>query len=89
MEPALFTEDYYLVLEVDRSTDTAAIVKSYKKLARLLHPDRNNDQNATEAFQLVSCVGLQPTTSLFYLLLSSTRGFYCSLERYQASLVMV
>ena len=54
MAPAVIVEDYYLILKVDQSATPETITKSYKKLALLLHPDRNKDHNATEAFQLVS-----------------------------------
>ena len=53
MAPAIITEDYYLVLKVDQSATTETIIKSYRQLALVLHPDRNKKHDATEAFQLV------------------------------------
>ncbi|KAI4228051.1 MAG: hypothetical protein L6R40_008165 [Gallowayella cf. fulva] len=47
------TDDYYMVLEVEQTATLELIVKSYKRLALKLHPDRNTKQNATAAFQLL------------------------------------
>ncbi|KAK3613296.1 hypothetical protein LTR22_028211, partial [Elasticomyces elasticus] len=46
------TEDYYLVLEVKQADKLELIIKSYRRLALLLHPDRNSTPGATAAFQL-------------------------------------
>ena len=53
MAPALITEDYYMVLEVVQTATLEVIIRSYKRLALKLHPDRNAKDDATEAFQLV------------------------------------
>ncbi|KAF1347185.1 hypothetical protein BDV97DRAFT_282355, partial [Delphinella strobiligena] len=53
MAPSPITEDYYMVLEVEQTAAPEVIVKSYKRLALKLHPDRNIKYNATEAFQLL------------------------------------
>jgi curved DNA-binding protein CbpA len=53
MAPVPFTEDYYKVLEVECDATLELINKSYKRLALKLHPDRNIQRNATEAFQRV------------------------------------
>ena len=53
MAPAPITEDYYMVLEVVPTAPLELIVRSYKRLALKLHPDRNAKHDATEAFQLV------------------------------------
>ena len=53
MAPSAITDDYYVVLEVEQTATRELITKSYRRLARKLHPDRNPNQNATEAFQLV------------------------------------
>ncbi|KAL8881438.1 MAG: hypothetical protein Q9192_007796 [Flavoplaca navasiana] len=47
------TDDYYMVLEVNQTATLAFIIKSYKRLALKLHPDRNTNQDATAAFQLL------------------------------------
>ncbi|KAI1360155.1 DnaJ domain-containing protein [Xylaria arbuscula] len=53
MVPPPITEDFYMILEVDKAATTEFITQSYKRLARKLHPDRNHARNATEAFQLL------------------------------------
>lgn len=53
MAPAPITEDYYVVLEVQQTAAPELIVRSYRRLALKLHPDRNAKHDATEAFQLV------------------------------------
>ncbi|OBT50919.1 hypothetical protein VE04_09376, partial [Pseudogymnoascus sp. 24MN13] len=53
MAPALVSEDYYLVLEVGQTASLELIIKSYKRLALKLHPDRNTKHDATKAFQLL------------------------------------
>ena len=42
-----------MVLEVNQTATLECIIKSYKRLALKLHPDRNTKQDATAAFQLV------------------------------------
>ncbi|KFK28612.1 hypothetical protein AALP_AA7G020900 [Arabis alpina] len=46
--------DWYRVLGVDPLADDEAVKKQYKKLALLLHPDKNKCKGAEEAFKLVS-----------------------------------
>ncbi|CAH8345780.1 unnamed protein product [Eruca vesicaria subsp. sativa] len=46
--------DLYEVLGVDPLADDEALRKQYKKLALLLHPDKNKCQGAEGAFKLVS-----------------------------------
>ncbi|KAH9208348.1 DnaJ domain-containing protein, partial [Leptodontidium sp. 2 PMI_412] len=53
MAPAPITEDYYVVLEVQQTAAPELIVRSYRRLALKLHPDRNAKHDATEAFQLL------------------------------------
>ena len=53
MVPPPITDDYYMVLEVEQTATLELIVKSYRRLALKLHPDRNSKQNTTEAFQRV------------------------------------
>lgn len=60
MAPVEITEDYYAILEVSQTASSDTIRKSYRRLAVLLHPDKNpNRPDATAAFQLVS---LAPAT---------------------------
>ncbi|KAH4004698.1 hypothetical protein HBI13_023520 [Parastagonospora nodorum] len=47
------TEDFYTVLGVTCNATPEAIVRSYRKLALKLHPDRNPGPHATQAFQLL------------------------------------
>ncbi len=47
--------DYYHVLEISCTADETAIKASYRKLAKIRHPDKDMDNpDATAAFQLVS-----------------------------------
>ncbi|KFY05678.1 hypothetical protein V491_09062 [Pseudogymnoascus sp. VKM F-3775] len=53
MAPAPTTEDYYMVLGVGQTASRELVKRSYKRLALKLHPDRNSNHDATEAFQLL------------------------------------
>ncbi|KAF7953181.1 hypothetical protein EAE96_006396 [Botrytis aclada] len=53
MAPVQITEDYYAVLEIQQTATQDLIVRSYRRLALKLHPDRNDKADATEAFQLL------------------------------------
>lgn len=53
MAPLPITEDYYMVLKVEPTASLELIIKSYRRLALELHPDRNPRQGANEAFQRV------------------------------------
>ncbi|GFP91315.1 protein hlj1 [Phtheirospermum japonicum] len=46
--------NWYGVLSVDPKADDAAIKKQFKKLALVLHPDKNRSVGAEDAFKLVS-----------------------------------
>jgi len=46
--------DYYELLGVERTATDAEIKKAFRKLARELHPDVNNDADAQERFRAVA-----------------------------------
>ncbi|XVE90157.1 hypothetical protein DITRI_Ditri20bG0055400 [Diplodiscus trichospermus] len=45
--------DWYGILQVERSADESSIKKQYRKLALLLHPDKNKFAGAEAAFKLI------------------------------------
>ena len=47
-------EDYYSILLIDRTATNAEIKVSYKRLALIYHPDRNNEADAEEKFKQIS-----------------------------------
>ncbi|PQE13476.1 hypothetical protein CJF32_00005384 [Rutstroemia sp. NJR-2017a WRK4] len=51
MAPSAITEDYYMILEVAQTATIEQVVRSYRRLALNLHPDRNAKSNVTQAFQ--------------------------------------
>ncbi|KAL7582603.1 uncharacterized protein LOC111889743 [Lactuca sativa] len=46
--------DFYSIFGLDPSADKSVLKKRYKKMAVLLHPDKNKTVGADEAFKLVS-----------------------------------
>lgn len=46
-------KDWYGILQIERSADEATIKKQYRKLALLLHPDKNKFAGAEAAFKLI------------------------------------
>ncbi|KAF3670493.1 putative receptor-like protein 12-like [Capsicum annuum] len=45
--------DWYGILQLDRSSDEATIKKQYRRLALMLHPDKNKLPGAEAAFKLI------------------------------------
>ncbi len=55
MSPKDYLEkDYYKILGVSKDVDDATLKKTYRKLARELHPDQNKSSDAEEKFKAVS-----------------------------------
>ncbi|GAB2295064.1 hypothetical protein Dimus_029246 [Dionaea muscipula] len=46
-------KDWYSILQLDQAADEALIKKQYRKLALLLHPDKNKLSGAEAAFKLI------------------------------------
>ena len=46
--------DYYALLKVDRSASAAEIRQAYRRMAILLHPDKNPHPDATEGFRAIT-----------------------------------
>ncbi|MCJ1372049.1 hypothetical protein MMC20_003270 [Loxospora ochrophaea] len=54
MAPVELTDDYYAILEVSQTATPEEVRKSYQRLAKALHPDKNlNKPGATASFQLL------------------------------------
>ncbi|KAL8939634.1 MAG: hypothetical protein Q9211_002653 [Gyalolechia sp. 1 TL-2023] len=52
MAPSEVTEDYYAILEVPQHATIDTVKRSYRRLAKVLHPDKNsNTSSATASFQ--------------------------------------
>lgn len=53
MAPAEPNVDYYAVLEISNIATIELVTKSYRRLAKLRHPDKNPSADSTAVFQLV------------------------------------
>lgn len=54
MAPVQTNHDYYAILEIEQTADANSIRASYRRLAKIKHPDKNlTNPNATLEFQLV------------------------------------
>ena len=54
MAPTEANIDYYAVLEISNIATIDVVIKSYRRLAKLRHPDKNLNTDSTAVFQLVS-----------------------------------
>lgn len=60
MAPIEVNVDYYAILEISNTAAPEAITKSYRRLARIRHPDKNlGKDSSTAVFQLVSPINIQ------------------------------
>ncbi len=50
----MFDKDYYQVLQLQPTASAADIRKAYRRLALEFHPDKNNTQQASERFVIIS-----------------------------------
>ncbi|KAJ5835746.1 DnaJ domain protein [Penicillium robsamsonii] len=53
MSPTTVRNNYYAILGIPQSADSATIRSRYKRLVLDTHPDRNKEPNATAEFQLL------------------------------------
>eukprot|EP01134_Creolimax_fragrantissima_P000427 CFRG0427T1 len=51
---AYVADDYYELLDLTSRASTEEIKKSYRKLARQYHPDKNDDEESTDMFQAIA-----------------------------------
>lgn len=56
--------DYYAVLDIESSSTETEIRKAYRKLALIMHPDKNGAPGADEAFKSMY---LPPYPSHYYI----------------------
>lgn len=54
IQKILQSNNHYTTLGVSKSASNQTIKENYRKLAKLLHPDRCSKPNSTTAFQKVS-----------------------------------
>ena len=54
MAPLELNIDYYAVLEISNIATIELVTKSYRRLAKIRHPDKNLSGDTTATFQLVN-----------------------------------
>ena len=54
MAPTEVNVDYYAILEISNTASPEIVIRSYRRLAKIRHPDKNPNADSTAAFQLVS-----------------------------------
>ena len=54
MAPTEPNVDYYAVLEISNIATIEVVTKSYRRLAKIRHPDKSLQDDSTAVFQLVS-----------------------------------
>ena len=66
MAPLELNIDYYAVLEISNTATAEIVTKSYRRLARIQHPDKNlGGVDTTATFQLVSPRWPFPNTNCY------------------------
>lgn len=63
MAPTEPNIDYYAILEISNIATLEVVTKSYRRLAKIRHPDKNPKADSTAVFQLV---GLSYTVQHYY-----------------------
>ena len=61
MAPVQVDVDYYAVLEISNTAPLSDVTKSYRRLAKACHPDKNLNKDTKASFQLVGSSIFQTT----------------------------
>jgi hypothetical protein len=56
MAPTEPSIDYYAILEISNIATIEVVTKSYRRLAKIRHPDKNPKADSTAVFQLVGLI---------------------------------